>query len=365
MPDDKKRLFRTRLFDWFATNHRPLPWKGVRDPYIIWLSEIILQQTTVQQGTPYFELFRERYPSVSNLAAAPDDDVMKLWEGLGYYSRARNLLATARYIESELNGLFPTTYEDILKLKGVGPYTAAAIASFAFGLPTAVVDGNVYRVLSRVFGIETPIDAPEARRIFTELATEILDHERPADFNQAMMDFGATHCTAANPRCAACNLQADCVAFQTGKVGILPIKLKKMVRRERFFNYLIINAGNSVFIRKRVERDIWQDLYEFPLIETDGLDKLNLVDLKSQINAPFDLIKKSQPFAQLLTHQRIVAVFWEIKMRNELENGFVLRGHDFLKIDRSTLPNFAFPKTIDTYFQAVRDKKNGQLDFQF
>ena len=149
MPDDKKRLFRTRLFDWFATNHRPLPWKGVRDPYIIWLSEIILQQTTVQQGTPYFELFRERYPSVSNLAAAPDDDVMKLWEGLGYYSRARNLLATARYIESELNGLFPTTYEDILKLKGVGPYTAAAIASFAFGLPTAVVDGNVYRVLSR------------------------------------------------------------------------------------------------------------------------------------------------------------------------------------------------------------------------
>lgn len=359
MKKDKKLFFRKELLDWFATNHRPMPWKGERNPYIIWLSEIILQQTTVAQGTAYFEKFREQYPSVKDLADAPADDVMKLWEGLGYYSRARNLHATAKYINTELKAVFPTDYEGILKLKGVGPYTAAAIASFAYDLPHAVLDGNVYRVLSRFFGIETPIDTTEAKHIFTELSNDVLDKKRSADFNQAIMDFGATFCTTAKPKCVACSLQKECSAFQTNKVDVLPMKSKKMVRRTRYFNYLVINEGDFVFIRKRVEKDIWQDLYEFPLVETDNLvdilmehpevigrgDELSSFKIDT---TELRLLKKSQPFQQLLTHQKIVATFWEFESS---KTAFILRGGDFLKIERQNLTDYAFPKTIDIYLK--------------
>ena len=361
MKNDKNLFFRKKLFQWFATNHRPMPWKGVRDPYIIWLSEIILQQTTVAQGTAYFEKFRERYPSVSDLAEAPSDDVMKMWEGLGYYSRARNLHATAKHISSALNGLFPTTYEGILTLKGIGPYTASAIASFAYDLPHAVLDGNVYRVLSRFFGIETPIDTTEAKHIFTELANTVLDKNRPADFNQALMDFGATHCTPAKPKCAQCPLSTECSALKDNKVDILPIKSKKMVRRTRYFNYLVINEGDFVYIRKRTEKDIWQDLYEFPLIETENLVEILIADPDrigrgdEMADYPIDLsdlqlLKKSQPFQQLLTHQKIVGVFWEFDLpKSEIRN--ILWGSNFQKIKRTDLTNFAFPKIIDIYLK--------------
>ncbi len=361
MKKDKNLFFRKELLKWFATNHRPMPWKGERDPYIIWLSEIILQQTTVAQGTAYFEKFRERYPSVKDLAEAPSDDVMKLWEGLGYYSRARNLHTTAKHINTELKGLFPNTYEDVLKLKGVGPYTAAAIASFAYDLPHAVLDGNVYRVLSRFFGIETPIDTTEAKNIFTELANKVLDKKRPSDFNQAIMDFGATFCTPAKPKCVQCVLQKECSAFQTDKVDVLPIKSKKMVRRTRYFNYLVINEGDFVFIRKRVEKDIWQDLYEFPLVETG-----NLVDILMEhpevigrgdelpnisINlSELHFLKQSQPFQQLLTHQKIVATFWEYEVPKS-KIGNLLRGCDFQRVERQNLKDYAFPKTIDIYLK--------------
>ncbi len=328
-----------------------MPWKGERDPYIIWLSEIILQQTTVAQGTAYFEKFRERYPSVKDLAEAPSDDVMKMWEGLGYYSRARNLHATAKHINTELRGVFPKTYEDILKLKGIGPYTAAAIASFAYDLPHAVLDGNVYRVLSRFFGIETPIDTTEAKHIFTELANDILDKKRPVDFNQAIMDFGATFCTPAKPKCVECSLQNKCSAFQTNKVDVLPIKSKKMVRRTRYFNYLVINEGDFVYIRKRTEKDIWQDLYEFPLVETGNMVEILRGDELPNFSinlSELRLLKKSQPFQQLLTHQKIVAIFWEFESS---KTAFILRGGNFLKIERQNLKDYAFPKTIDIYLK--------------
>ena len=344
MITNKEERFQWLLLDWFSRNHRPLPWKGERDPYIIWLSEIILQQTTVEQGTAYFEKFKKTYPSVFDLANAPDDAVMKLWEGLGYYARARNLLAAARHIVFELNGSFPTTYIDILNLKGVGPYTAAAIASFAFNEPRAVVDGNVYRVLSRVFGIETPIDAPHARTLFTDLAMILLDKNRPADFNQAIMDFGATCCTPAKPQCVGCVMQADCIAFQEKKVHVLPAKSKKMVKKERFFNYLIFNNGANTYIRKRIEKDIWQDLYEFPLVETRELgteDNLNISNLH------YTIIKKSQPFKQQLTHQTIIGIFWEI----EVKDGQLLKEAGFLHVDRGNLSAYAFPKLIDSYLK--------------
>jgi A/G-specific adenine glycosylase len=345
----KKQNFQTQLLGWFAHNHRPLPWKGERDPYLIWLSEIILQQTTVQQGLPYFERFRERYPSVKDLAAAPDDDVMKLWEGLGYYSRARNLLATARHIATELNGVFPTTYADILTLKGVGPYTAAAIASFGFGEAKAVVDGNVFRVLSRVFGIDTPIDSTEGKHIFNALAAEVLDEKRPADFNQAIMDFGATHCTPSRPKCGAnCPMHTFCTALADNTVDNLPVKSKKLTKRERFFNYLILNDGDSVYIRKRVEKDIWQDLYEFPLVETPELTEdatAILTAFHPSFSNEFVVERKSAPMRQLLTHQRIVAIFWEIKVKD----ANILRGSDFMKIKRHKLVKYAFPKVIDNY----------------
>ena len=348
----KKKLFRENLLNWFATNHRSLPWKGEKNPYLIWLSEIILQQTTVRQGLPYYERFVETYPTVKQLADAPQDEVMKLWEGLGYYSRAKNLHATAKHIAYNLNTSFPNTYDDILKLKGVGFYTAAAIASFAFDLPHAVLDGNVYRVLSRFFGIETPIDSTQGKKIFTELANEVLDEKRPADFNQAMMDFGATHCMPSNPNCKNCIFNTQCFAFLHKKTGELPIKSKKLIKRDRFFNYLIINQGESVFIKKRLEKDIWQNLYDFPLIETDRLVE-NLPSLDEIQNfrentegGSLRFLKKSQPYKQVLTHQNIYAVFWEF----EAYKNFLLKDDNILKVEKKNLSKFAFPKVVDIFF---------------
>ncbi len=351
----EKLFFTEKLFEWFATHHRPMPWKGEKNPYYIWLSEIILQQTTVRQGLPYYQKFVEQYPSVHELANAPEDDVMKLWEGLGYYSRARNLHATAKHISNDLNGLFPTSYEGLLTLKGVGSYTAAAIASFAFDLPHAVVDGNVYRVLSRYFGIEDAIDTPQSKRYFTDLANELLDRTRAADFNQAMMDFGATHCTPAKPLCVQCLLKNHCVAFKERKVEILPVKSKKIEKKERFFNYLVINAGENTFIKKREDKDIWQNLYEFPLIETenliDNLSNTGGVPFKNKIrdwlNTDYKIIKKSAPFKQLLTHRKIIAVFWEI----EVSPDFYFSDENMMNIKIKNLTKFAFPKVMSLYFQ--------------
>ncbi|NJN78344.1 MAG: A/G-specific adenine glycosylase, partial [Saprospiraceae bacterium] len=232
MNKNQKKDFTPNLLFWFSKNYRPMPWKGERNPYYIWLSEIILQQTRVEQGLPYFLKFKENYPTIKDLAAATEDEVMLLWQGLGYYSRARNLHFTAKYITYELDGIFPNTYSEIIRLKGVGSYTAAAIASFAYNLPHAVVDGNVYRVLSRYFGIHTPIDSTEGKKQFEKLANDLIDKERAADYNQAIMDFGATHCTPRNPSCSACILSSNCIGFNTQKNDILPVKTKKIKKKE-------------------------------------------------------------------------------------------------------------------------------------
>jgi A/G-specific adenine glycosylase len=354
---EKLAFFRNALLEWGAAVDRPLPWKGVRDPYIIWLSEILLQQTRAAQGLPYFLRFRERFPTVESLAAAPDDEVMKLWEGLGYYARAKNLLKTARIVAGEMGGKFPDTYEGLLALPGVGAYTAAAIASFAYDAPCAVLDGNVFRVLSRYLGIAEPVDTTLGKRIFTETAQAAIDTTAPAAYNQAIMDFGAVCCTPQTPQCGCCPLQSRCVAFAQGNIKSLPVKSKSIVKRERYFHYLVIEHREAVLLQKRVGKDIWENLYEFPLIETPapGATKEDLVggELWQKLLGPIPhtVSAVSPPFRQVLTHQHIHAVFWEIRVENEIP----YKADVLLQAERRSLNKFAFPKVIDSYL------KNGQL----
>ena len=258
-------IFTEILLEWYAGNKRELPWRETTDPYLIWISEIILQQTRVVQGTEYYLRFVHRFPDVETLAQAPEDEVMKYWQGLGYYSRARNLHAAAKSMES----MFPKIYQEVRALKGVGDYTAAAICSFAYDLPYAVVDGNVYRVLSRYFGIDTPIDSTEGKKVFAALADEMLDKSHPAVYNQAIMDFGAIQCTPQSPNCMFCPLADSCSALSKGLVTKLPVKQHKTKTTNRYFNYIYVRMGVCTFIHKRMEDDIWQNLFEFPLVETD------------------------------------------------------------------------------------------------
>jgi len=324
---DDFRFFRRQLFSWHAGHQRPLPWKGERDPYKVWLSEVILQQTRVEQGLPYYERFTAAYPTVHHLAEAPPDEVLKLWEGLGYYSRARNMHAAARHIATELQGVFPDTYAGIRALPGVGDYTAAAIASFAFGLPHAVLDGNVYRVLARFFGIETPVDTPAAKREFQSLAQQLLDSERPGAYNQAIMDFGAGHCTPRQPACATCLLAERCVAHQTGAVQRLPAKNRAAAKQQRFFAYAVFYQGENVWVRKRETQDIWRNLYEFPLLELpqapngpNELPQLLLDYFFSTERAPgLALRRVSKPYRQTLSHRIVTAFFCEFDLEENFE----------------------------------------------
>lgn len=346
--------FQTTLLAWHSGHHRPLPWKGISNPYLIWLSEIILQQTRVEQGLPYYEKFKAAFPTIQDMAEAEEDKVMKLWEGLGYYSRARNMHATAKYIAFELGGVFPSTYEDIRALKGVGPYTAAAIASFAYQLPHAVVDGNVYRVLARYFGIAEPVDTTTGKKLFAELAQSLLDGNQPGKYNQAIMDFGANCCTPKLPQCNNCPFQTHCKAFNQDSIAIFPVKLKKIKKRTRYFNFLILQQGEQVLINKRLEKDIWQNLYEFPLIETASgdLDFKTLLDNSDWgklINGTtYELTSKSKSYKQQLTHQLIYATFWEIKLSEPWD---LASFSNLIEVERKNLENFAFPKVIDWYLR--------------
>lgn len=324
-----------------------MPWKGEKDPYKIWLSEIILQQTRVEQGLKYYERFIETFPTVRHLAAAPDQQVFKLWEGLGYYSRCKNLLVAARYIVNDLDGVFPSDYNEILKLKGVGSYTAAAIASFAFNQPYAVLDGNVFRVLSRIYDIETPIDTTAGKKHFSQLADRQLSREQPGAYNQAIMDFGATICKPF-PECAACFFNDRCEAFLQGKQLLLPVKEKKVAVKERWFNYVVVQHKNAFAIKKRASRDIWQNLYEFPLIETPG--PVPVEDLQIQLENNFgfshgEIILHKEKFEtkQRLTHQVINFSFYqaEIKAIKDISG--------FIWIGAGQLNQYPFPKTLQEY----------------
>ena len=283
------------LHDWYARNHRVLPWRGITDAYRIWISEIILQQTRVVQGYAYYNRFVSRFPDVRALAAADDDEVMKLWQGLGYYSRARNLLAAARQVVERFGGEFPTTYEAIRSLPGIGDYTAAAIASFAYGLPHAVVDGNVYRVLSRIYGIDTPIDTTEGKKLFAALADELLDRKDPGGYNQALMEFGALYCVPRSPQCGGCIFADRCMALATGRVEELPVKLGRTVVKPRYFNYFYVRHGDYTWVRRREGRDIWRNLYELPLIETAE-------------EASLDVLQQSEEWARLFAGAGRVSV---------------------------------------------------------
>lgn len=346
-------IFQTQLMEWYQQHDRPLPWKEEKDPYLIWLSEIILQQTRVAQGLPYFEKFKTNYPDVTSLANASSDEVMKLWEGLGYYSRARNMHATAKFISQELNGKFPATYKEILSLKGVGPYTAAAISSFAFDLPHAVVDGNVYRVLARYFGIDTPIDQTQGKKRFAELAQALLDTSQPGRYNQAIMDFGAVQCVPKSPKCKACPLQDCCHAFQEDQIQRYPVKSKKLVKKDRFFHFLVFDYEGSTFVQKREAKDIWLHLYQFPLVESNQFIK-TFSALQEQLDWPAWIdegsIKEwslSRPFKQELTHQRIHAFFFKIHLKTPPES----IPSEFVITERENLTKFAFPKIIDLYLK--------------
>lgn len=301
-----------------------MPWRNTKDPYKIWLSEIILQQTQVKQGLPYYEKFIEAFPNVHKLAEADEDQVMKMWQGLGYYSRARNLHFTAKYLSEECQGEFPKSYKTLLKLKGVGQYTAAAIASFAYDEPVAVLDGNVFRVLSRYYGIDTPINSSEGAKIFKSKAYEVLDKSKPALNNQAIMEYGALLCKPKSPDCMFCNLNLTCIAFQQNKVKSLPVKLKKLKRRKRFFNYIIVeSAQGEMLINQRLGKDIWQKLYEFPLIETQATaDKKTIsehelfkslgISSQTQVDKVND-----KTYKHVLSHQDIYADFWKVEYSSE------------------------------------------------
>ncbi len=354
IPTAEQLFFTRQLLAWYQPSDRPLPWKAIKNPYHIWLSEIILQQTRVEQGLPYYLRFVKQYPTVTDLANAPEDAVLKLWEGLGYYSRARNLHAAAKHVVTAHNGVFPTTYKDIRALKGVGEYTAAAIASFAYALPYAVVDGNVYRVLARFFGIATPIDTTAGKKEFRQLADALLHKGDPARYNQAIMDFGATVCTPKNPLCNVCRHQPRCHAWHTKTIGSLPVKAKKIKKRPRYFYYLVINHQEQVYIRKRPEGDVWTGLYDFPLIELDelveGLFLLERLQQSafSEVNIaqrPLQIQGFSPVYKQTLSHQHIHAIFIEMKAAP----AFFMENPDFVAIERKKIKNFAFPKLIGRY----------------
>ena len=351
-PTADTRTFSAVLQAWSAVHPRPMPWRGERDAYRVWLSEIILQQTRVAQGLPYYERFLAAYPRVIDLAAAPAEEVMRCWQGLGYYSRARNLHAAAKYIADTLNGTFPSTYEDIRALRGVGDYTAAAIASFAYNLPYAVVDGNVYRVLSRLFGIATPIDSTAGKREFAALANAVLDPHNAAAHNQAFMDFGATCCTPAAPACPRCPFVDSCVAFRQNKVPNLPVKAKKMATKIRYFNYFIFGNGQQIWLQKRGAGDIWQDLHQFPMIETEAA--CEVADLAQ--NPEWQLffgesqlrIESVFVATQQLTHQTIKAKFYTVE--NNFTN-ILPKNNAYFLIKPKNIANFALPKIITTYFE--------------
>ncbi|WP_306353337.1 A/G-specific adenine glycosylase [Flavobacterium sp. '19STA2R22 D10 B1'] len=316
------------LIQWYLHNKRDLPWRKTQDPYAIWLSEIILQQTRVAQGMPYFFAFLDTFPTVFDLANASEQQVLKLWQGLGYYSRAQNLHKTAQYIASDLNGVFPNNYNDLLTLKGVGEYTAAAIASFCYNEPVPVVDGNVFRVLSRYYDIETDIASNGAKKEFKALAYEIMPFDNPAIFNQALMEFGALQCVPKSPNCPVCVMNDSCVALQKKKVDMLPVKLKKTLVRDRFLNYIIfIDEDNHTQIQQRTAKGIWHNLYEFPLIETEKAESEDFIEdkINEQFSAVFDLktitLINTGNVNHKLSHQNLNIKFWNVEIKGKIEKG--------------------------------------------
>ncbi|WP_121812500.1 A/G-specific adenine glycosylase [Mucilaginibacter kameinonensis] len=336
--------FTDEIVQWYLKHKRDLPWRNTTDAYVIWLSEIILQQTRVEQGMPYFYRFLEKYPDVSSFAAAHEDEILKLWQGLGYYSRGRNMLKTARLVQELHNGRFPDSYNELIKLKGIGEYTAAAIASFAANEAKAVVDGNVYRVLARYLGIYEPINSTAGKKTFQQVADDFLNKKMPGLHNQAMMEFGAMLCKPKAPGCNICPVRMDCVAFNTNAVADLPVKLKNLKVRERFLNYFLVTDGDTVLMNKRGDRDIWANMYDLPMVETDTL--LSTKELLKQpavldvFGNDIEAIEVSPVYKHILTHQRLFVRLIKI------ENQPLKTNENWVKIKVQNLPELALPKII-------------------
>jgi A/G-specific adenine glycosylase len=345
--------FNTSLVSWYHRFKRDLPWRDTRDPYKIWLSEIILQQTRVDQGMAYYQKFVSKYPTAIDLAQASEDEVLKDWQGLGYYSRARNLHFSAKKIASEMDGRFPNTYQNILNLKGVGEYTAAAIASFAFDLPHPVIDGNVMRVLSRFFGVFEPIDSTEGKKKLQELANDNLLIVDPATYNQAIMEFGALQCVPVNPNCKVCPLASGCVAFQKNAVAQLPYKAKKTAVKELFVYYAVIEVNGIVYMKKRSGEGIWEGLYDFPSIECETALERDAIlpSFKEhlQLNEKILQVDFSKEYKHILSHRRLKAHFLHIKLSNKwhkMPDGAV-------EIPWSKITEKGIPRLIEKYLQDV------------
>ncbi|WP_107039610.1 A/G-specific adenine glycosylase [Brumimicrobium mesophilum] len=327
---------------WYRQNYRKLPWRETRNAYKIWLSEVIMQQTRVNQGISYYKKFVEHYPDVSKLAAAEEQEVLRLWQGLGYYSRARNLHFAAQQVVNEFNGVFPDNFKDIKSLKGVGDYTASAIASFAFDLPYAVLDGNAFRVLSRYFNDDTPIDTGQGAKIFKAYADDVLNKEDPAEFNQAIMEIGAMVCKPKNPDCENCPLADTCLAFNEGVPTSLPVKSKKVKVTTRHFHYFIF-PSQEIQLIKREGKGIWQNMYEFPVLELEG--KKLKSEIKTLVQKKFrvNLLKKISEEKHILTHQHINATFWEVDER--------LKDGGIVKVDLETINDLPLPRLIERFLE--------------
>lgn len=343
-----EKEFARLLIEWYHEHKRDLPWRNTNDPYLIWISEIILQQTRVAQGYAYYQRFIERFPNLDSLAAAEENEVLKYWQGLGYYSRARNLHQAA----ISVNGVFPVKYEDILKLKGVGTYTAAAICSFAYNQPHAVVDGNVYRVLSRFFGINEPIDSGKGKKIFASLAHDLLDKVQPALYNQAIMDFGALQCTPLSPDCTVCPFKNRCFAFNHNMVSSLPIKQNKTKTSERFFYYLLIRDNGNIYLNKRTENDIWKNLYELPLIESNTALAVDDFIRKQEFASIFKensvvnvrLLNKTK---HVLSHRIIYADFYELEAQ-DIKMDFLSK---YTRLNMADLELYPVSRLMHNFFE--------------
>jgi A/G-specific adenine glycosylase len=366
-------FFSKNLIFWYLENRRNLPWRATKDPYSIWLSEIILQQTRVDQGLPYYNAFKLKYPTIEDLAIASEEEVLKLWQGLGYYSRARNLHRTAQHISNNLKGIFPNNFKDLLQLKGVGDYTASAIASICFNEGAAVVDGNVYRVLSRIFGIFTPINSSQGIKEFKELAQKLIDTTQPGTFNQAIMEFGARYCKPQNPDCLNCIFKDNCLAHKNNMVSELPVKLKKGVVKKRYFNYLVIlSEDNRTLFQQRTDKGIWQQLYEFPLIETSkeiGINQIQklpgFISLSEKYSFKGLTLYNKKSIVHKLSHRHLVTRFWIVDT-SSLNSGTAIQNNtnseNILKIiSLASINKYPVPVLLENFISLFFESKEKGL----
>ncbi len=345
-------VFITKIHRWYTIHQRDLPWRKTNDPYKIWLSEIILQQTRVAQGMEYYRNFTENFKTIEDLAKASEDNVLKLWQGLGYYTRARNLHATAKNIVKNYNGEFPKTYNNILKLKGIGPYTAAAISSIAFNLPYPAVDGNIYRVFSRYFGISTPIDSAKGKKEIQKIATDLIPEKNPGFHNQALMDFGALQCIPKSPNCNICPVLDTCFAAQNNRVDQFPVKSKKTKQRIRYFYYYLIESDDSILMEKRTNKDIWENLYQLPLLESKS--ELNDNQILGELfpfrnQTEMTLKNISGVKKHILSHQIIYARL--IHLHSNIQKGL---SKEFIRVNKKDIYKFAVPKLLEKFFTEIK-----------